>query len=44
MLTIPIEEKCAENVVQAYLSGILAHKGESAAILGDNSTELKNKV
>ena len=31
-----MKEKFAKNVVQAYLSGILAHKGESVAILSDN--------
>ena len=36
----------AENVVQAYLSGILilTKKGGSVAILSDNGTEFKNKV
>ena len=37
------EEKSAENIFQAYLSGILAHKGRSVAILSDNGTEFKNK-
>ena len=41
---ISMKEKSAENVAQAYLSGILAHKGGSVAILSDNSTELKYKV
>ena len=31
-------------VVQAYLSGILTHKGKSVAILSDNVTEFENKV
>ena len=39
-----MKEQSAENVVQAYLSGILAYKGESVAILTDNGTEFKNKV
>ena len=50
-LSIPIlhvcnsnEGKSAENVVQAYLSGILAHKGRSVANFSDNGTEFKNKV
>ena len=38
------DEILAENVIQAYLSGILAHKCGSVAILSDNSTEFKNKV
>ena len=44
MFAILMEEKSAENVVQAYLSGILAHKGRSVAILSDNCTDFKNKV
>ena len=36
------EGKSAENVAQAYLSGILAHKGGSVAILNDNGTQFKN--
>ena len=42
--TILMKEKSAENVIQAYLSGILAHKDGRVAILSDNITELKNKV
>ena len=34
-------KKSAENVVQAYLSGILAHKDGSEAILSDKGTEFK---
>ena len=34
----------AENIVQAYLSGILANKCESVAMLSDNGTGFKNKV
>ena len=41
---VMIKENFAENVVQTYLSGILAHKGGSVAILSDNGTEFKNKV
>ena len=44
MLAIPMKEKSTENVVQTYLSGIVAHKGRSVAILSKNCTELKNKV
>ena len=39
-----MKEESAENVIQAYLSGILAHKGGSVAILSDNGTEFKNKA
>ena len=41
MFTIPMKEKSAENVVQAYLSNIVAHKGGSIAILSDTGTEFK---
>ena len=33
MVAVPMKEKSAENVVQAYLSSILANKGGSVAIL-----------
>ena len=33
MFTILMKEKSAENVIQAYFSGISAHKGKSEAIL-----------
>ena len=41
---IPMKEILAKNVVQAYLSGILAQKGRCVAILSDNGTEFQNKV
>ena len=37
-----MKEKSTENVVQAYLSGIITHKGGSIAIPSDNGTEFKN--
>ena len=37
-------KKSAENVVQAYLSSILANKGRCVAILSDNGTEFEKKV
>ena len=40
--TVPMKEMSAENVKQAYLSGILAHKGGSVAILSDYGTEFKS--
>ena len=40
---VPMKGKSVENVIQTYLSGILAHKGGSVAILGDNATDLKIK-
>ena len=42
VFAIPMKEKSVENVVQAHLSGICAHKGGSIAILSDNGTGLKN--
>ena len=39
-----MKETLVENVVQAYSSGILAHKGGCVAILSDNGTEFENKV
>ena len=39
-----IKENSAENVLQAYLPDILAHKDGSVAILSDNGTKFKNKV
>ena len=44
VFTDPMKKKSAENVVQAYLSGILAHKGGNVAILSDSGTEFKIKV
>ena len=38
---ILMKDKSAENVIQAPLSGVLAHKCGSAAILSDNGTEFK---
>ena len=40
---VPMKEKAAQNAVQAYLSGILAHKEGSVAILSNNGTEFKYK-
>ena len=37
-----MKEMSAENVLQAYLSEIFAHKWTSIAILSDNGTEFKN--
>ena len=44
VFAVPMKEKSADNVVQAYLSGILAHRGGSIAILSDSGTEFQNKV
>ena len=40
VFAILMNEKSAENVVQAYLSGIFTHKGGSIAVLSDNGTDL----
>ena len=42
--TVSMKEKSAENVVQAYLFGVLAHRSGSVAILSYNGTEFKNRV
>ena len=39
-----MKEKSAKHLVQAYLSGTIAHKDGSVAILSDNDTEFKNKI
>ena len=44
VLAIPIKENSAKIVVQAYLSGLLSHRGKSVVILSDNGTKFKNKV
>ena len=44
MFAISMKEKSAENVVKAYLSGMLAHNGRSVAISSDNGIEFQNKV
>ena len=36
------EGNSAENVVQDYLSGVVAHKGGNVAILSNNGTDFKN--
>ena len=42
-IAVPMKDKSAENVVHAYLSGILAHRSTSVASLSDNGTEFKIK-
>ena len=39
-----MKEKTVENVIQAYLSGILAHKGGIAAIFNNSGIVFKNKA
>ena len=44
MLAFLMKDKSAQNVIQAYLSGVLAHKDTSAVIQSENSSDFKNKV
>ena len=44
IFTVPMKKTSAANVVQAYLSGILAHKDLSVAILSDIGTDFKNQM
>ena len=44
VFAVPMKEKSTENVLQTYLSGILAHKDESVAISSDNGIDFMNKV
>ena len=44
LFAVTMKEKSAENVLQAYLSGILAHKDGSITILSDNEKGFKNKA
>ena len=41
-IAIPVLDKTANSVVEAYLSGILSRAGASIVCLSDNGTELKN--
>ena len=40
VFAVPMKEKSAENVIQTYLSGVLAHEQTSVAILIDDGTEI----
>ena len=42
IIAVPIPNKAAELVVEAYLSGILSRKGVSMVCLSDTRSELKN--
>ena len=42
IIAVPIPNKAAELVVEAYLSGILSGTGASMVCLSDNGSELKN--
>ena len=44
MFAIPVLEKSAENVVQAYPSGIFTHKGGRIALIIDKGSVFQNTV
>ena len=42
VIAVPMLDKTAESMVEAYLSGILSRTGASMVCLSDNRSELKN--
>ena len=42
VIAVPMLDKTAKSVVEAYLSGILSRAGASMVCLSDNGSELKN--
>ena len=42
VIAVPMLDKPAESLVEAYLSGILSRTGASMVCLSDNGSELKN--
>ena len=42
VIAVPMLDKTAESIVEAYLSGILSRLGASMVHLSDNGSELKN--
>ena len=42
VIAIPMLDKTANSIIEAYLSGILSRTGVSMVCLSDNGTELKN--
>ena len=42
VIAVPMPDKTAESMVEAYLSGILSRAGASIVCLSDNGSELKN--
>ena len=42
VIAIPMLNKTADSIIEAYLSGILSRAGASMVCLSDNGTELKN--
>ena len=43
VVAVPLPDKTADSVIEAYLSGILSRAGASMVCLSDNGSELKNK-
>ena len=44
IIAVPIPNKAAESVVEAYFSGILSWTSVSMVCLSDNGSELKKTV
>ena len=42
VIAVPMPDKTAESVVEAYLSGVLSRTGASVVCLSDNGSELKS--
>ena len=42
VIAVPMPDKTAKSIVEAYLSGILSRAGASMVCLSDNGSELKN--
>ena len=42
VIAVPMPDKTAESIVEAYLSGILSRTGTSMVCLSDSGSELKN--
>ena len=42
VIAVPMPDKTADSVIEAYLSGILSRAGSSMVCLSDNGSELKN--
>ena len=44
VIAMPMADKTAESVVEAYFSGILSRAGASMVCLSDNGSELKKQM
>ena len=42
VIAVPMPDKTAQSMVEAYLSGMLSRTGASMVSLSDNGSELKN--